>query len=202
MNDDELKRLWQCQKIDGPAKLSPGDQIKWMRMRLRAMDRVSRLVEAMEIVVAVGCILFFTWLFLFDLKIAPLVARVGLLIMIASLVFDIWKPIRARRMLPQPTTDTPVTQSLRHELDKLRARSELKRTKLLWDLLPFWIGGIVFTWGLDIDLSAQIFSSAVFTGIAVIIYVSSWKLKQYTWRKADRLLIEELESLLQSNTPE
>src|ERR1051325_4799917 len=154
MNDDELKRLWCKQKFDS-AKLSPGDQIKLMRIKLNTLDRVSRWVEAMEIVVAVGCILFFAWLFLCHLKILPLVSRIGLLIMIASLAFDIRKPIHARRMTPQPPADASLTQWLRHELEKLRAQSELSLTRLLWDLLPFLIGSIVFCWGLVIDLSSR-----------------------------------------------
>jgi hypothetical protein len=198
MNDDELKRLWQQQKLDA-AKLSPDDQIKLMRIKMKLMDRVSLWVEAMIIVIAAGCILWFAWTFL---KAPPLVARLGLMIMIASLAFDIWKPIRARRASPQAPADAPVTQWLRHELEKVRAESELKRSRLLWDLLPFWIGGVVFVWGLNIDLSSRIFFSAVLTGINAILYASRRKLNQYTWRKADQPLIEELESLLQSNTPE
>src|SRR5205814_1277449 len=141
MNDDQLKRLWCKQKLTA-AKLSPGDQIKLMRIKMKALHRVSLWVEAMEIVVDVGCILFFAWLFLFHLRILPLVSRIGLLIMFASLTFDIWKPIRARRMTPQPTADASLTQWLRHELEKVRAGSELSRTRLLWDLLPYFIGVI------------------------------------------------------------
>ena len=202
MNFEELKRLWQCQKIDAPANLSPGDQIKLMRIKMKALHRVSLWVEAMEIVVSVGCILFFSWLFLFHLKILPLVSRIGLLIMITSLGSDIRKPIRAWRMSPQPPADAQVTQWLRHELEKLRAECELSRTRLLWNLLPYFIGVIVFICGLDIHLSSRIFLSAFFTGINLIIYVTMWKLNQYAWRKADLPLIEELESLLKSNTPE
>jgi hypothetical protein len=146
----------------------------------------------------VGCILFFAWLFLFHLKILPLVSRVGLLIMIASLDFDIWKPIRARRVTPPPPADAPLTQWLRHELEKVRARSKLSRTGLLWNLLPYFIGVIVFTWGLDMGLLSRILFTAFFTGINVIIFVSMWKLNQYTWRKADQPLMEELESLLRA----
>ena len=197
MNDDQLKRLWCKQKLDA-AKLSPGDQIKLMRIKMKALHRVSLWVEAMEIVVSVGCILFFAWLFLFHLKILPLVSRIGLLIMIASLAFDIRKPIRAWRMSPQPPADAQVTQWLRHELEKLRAECELSRTRLLWNLLPYFIGVIVFICGLDIHLSSRIFLSAFFMGINLIIYVTMWKLNQYTRRKCDQPLIEELEALLRA----
>jgi hypothetical protein len=199
MNDEELKRLWCGQKLDAPTKLSPGDQIKLMRIKTKALDRAYLWCDTVIIGISALVLLFFAWHLL---KTTPLVARIGLVIMIATHAFDIWKTIRVRRVLPQPPTDAPVTQWLRHELEKVRARSKLTRTMLWWDLLPFWVGAIVFTWGLDIALSSQIFFSAFFTGISVILYVSRWKLTQYTWRKADLPLIEELESLLKSNTPE
>jgi hypothetical protein len=198
MNFEEMKRLWQCQRFDAPPNLPPGEQIKLLRLKLKVLDRVSLWVEAMEIVVGVGCILFFAWLFLFHLKILPVVSRVGLLIMIASLDFDIWKPIRARRLTPPPPTDAPLTQWLRHELEKVRARSKLSRTGLLWNLLPYFIGVIVFTWGLDMGLRSRILFTAFFTGINVIIFLTSWKLSQYTRRKADQPLMQELESLLRA----
>lgn len=197
MNFEELKRLWQCQKLDVTAELSPGEQIELMRRKMKRLDRALRWADAMTIGIAVGCILWFAWTFL---KTPLRVARIGLLITIASLAFWIWEPIRARRRSPQPPTDASVTQWLRHELEKVRAQSELKRTRL-WSVLVFWIGGMVFTWGLDTGLSSRIFFSAVLTGINVLLAVSMWKLNQYTWRKADLPLIEELQSLLQSNTP-
>jgi len=193
MSDEELKRLWCKQKLD-PAKLSPGDQIKLMRMKMKLLDRAHVWVDAMIIVVSAGAIIYFAW----DFLKTPILARIGLMIMIASLAFDIWKPIRARRMTPQPPADAPVTQWLRRELEKVRARCELSRMRILWDLLPYLIGVIVFTWGLNIGLSFRIVFSAAFTGMTVLLYVSMLKVNQYTWRKADLPLIEELESLLKS----
>ena len=199
MNDEELKRLWCKQKLDA-TKLSPDEQINLMRIKLNALDRVSRLVDAMTIVVAVGMIVVFVGLGWYLLKIS-LLARIGLGIMIASCAFDIWKPILARMTPPSPA-EAPVTEWLRHELEKVRAECELSRSRLLWDLVPFWIGSIIFCGGLDGKLSPRIFLSALLTGTSVILYVSSWKLKLHTRRKADQPLIEELESLLKSNTPE
>ena len=192
MNDEELKHLWCKQKLYDSTKLSPDDQIKLMRIKLNALDRASLWVDAIIIGGAAVLIIWFGWYFLN----IPLLARIGLVIMITSLAFDIWKPVRARRVSPQPTADAPVTQWLRHKLEKVRAECELSRTRLLWDLLPSWIGAIVFCWGLEIDLSSRIFFSAVITGTSGIIYMSSWKLKQYTRRKADQPLKEELEALL------
>jgi hypothetical protein len=182
-----------------PAKFSPDDQIKVMRMKMKLQDRAYLWVDVMIIVMAVGCIVYFGWDFL---KTRPSVARVGLAIMIGSVAFDIWRPIRARRKLPQPPADAPVAQWLRHELEKERARHELTHTMLLWELLPFWIGTMVFTWGLNFQLSFGIIFSAGFTGMSVSLYVGRWKLNQYTLRKASRLLKAELESLLKANMTE
>jgi hypothetical protein len=105
MNDGELKRLWQEQKLD-PAKLSPGHQAKLMRIKLKRRDRGFLWADAMMIGIGGMCILFFAWTLL---KTSLLVARIGLAIIIASLAFDIWKPIRARRASPRPPADAPVT---------------------------------------------------------------------------------------------
>jgi hypothetical protein len=198
MNDEELKRLWRKQKLDSE-KLLPGDQTKLMRIKLKSLNRAYLWADATLIGIGSACILFFAWTFL---KTPLLVARIGLGIIIASLAYDVWKPIRARRLSPQLPADAPVAQWMLHELDKMRAESELKRTMLLSYLLPFWIGLMVFTWGLDLDLSSRTFFCAVLTGVNLILYVVMWKLNQYTARKACRPLKEELESLLKSNPPE
>ena len=198
MNDEELKRLWCKQQLDEAGR-PPDDQMKLMRIKLKSLDRAYLWADTTIIGLGGMCILFFAWTFL---KTPFLVARIGLAIMIASLAYDIWKPIRARRVSPRPTADAPVAQWLQHELGKVRAESELKRT-LLWSyLLPFWIGGLIFTWGLDTDLSARIRFSIILTGINAIIYAGTRKLNRYTERKACMPLKEELESLLQSNASE
>lgn len=202
MNDEELKRLWCKQKLD-LAKFPPGDQIKVIRQRMKLLDRTYLWVDLMSIVATVGVIVFLFFATWSLLKMMPVVARVGMMIMIASLGYDIWKPIRARRLSSrQPPADAPVTEWLRHELEKERGRHELTHTMLLGESLPYWIGMMVMTWGLDVALWSKICFSAAMTGIWAIIYVMRWKLNRYTRRKAARPLIAELESLLQANTPE
>lgn len=202
MNFEELKHLFQCQKFESTAKLSPSAQMELMRKRMKSMHRLAPWVEVMEIVVGVGTILFVAWLSLFHLKIVPLVSRIGFLILIVSFgLFDIWKPIRARRMPPEPPADAPVTQYLRYVLEKLRVRAELKRSELLQELLLFWLGAILLAWGLDTGLLSRIFLAAFVMGTGVIICVIHWKVKQFKRRITDQPLIEELESLLKSNNP-
>ena len=196
MNDEELKRLWRKQKL-GPAKLSPGDQIKLMRTKMKCLDRVLLTNDALGIGIGAVSIPVFVWFVCYFLK-TPLLARIGLVIAIAGEAFSIWKQLRARRLSPQPTADAPVKQWLRHELEKVHAQCDLARTALWWYVLPPWIGMNVFCWGLDIELSARIGCSTVTTAIGVVY----WKLNQYTLRKHWPPLKEELESLLKSNTPE
>ena len=198
MNFEELKQVWQCQKFDVPAKLPPDDQTKLMRTKLKALERANAWVDAMIIAASLMLIFFFARTFLTT---PLLVARIGLVITIVSLIFWILEPIRVRQASPQPLADAPVTQWLRHELQKIRIQSDLRRGRL-WSVLPFWTGAVVFTWGLNTSLSSRIFFSAVLTGINLAIYVTMRKLNQYTWRKADQPLIEELESLLRSNASE
>jgi hypothetical protein len=119
-------------------------------------------------------------------------------IAIAGEAFSIGKQLRARRLSPPPVADAPVTQWLRHELEKVRAEYELSRTALWWYVLPPWIGMNVFFWALDTELPARIGCSAVTTAICVVY----WKLNQYTLRKHWPALKQELELLLKSSTPE
>ena len=202
MNFEELKRLFQCQQFESTAKLSSSDQIKLIRKRMKAMHRLSPWVAAMEIVVAVGVLLFGAWLLLFHMKVVPLVSRIGFWIMIFGPGFDIWGRMLARRMSPMPLADEQVTQWVRHELEKLRAQSELKGTDLLRDLLLFWIGAILVAWGMDDHLWSRIFLSAFLMGMGVIICAIGWKVNQFRRRKTNQPLIAELESLLKSNNPE
>ena len=197
MNDEELKRLWQCQKLDPPAKLSPGERIEKMRKKMKCLDRVLLWSNALDIGGAVVGIPVSVWFVWYYLK-APLPARIGIVILIAGGAFSIWKQRRARRRLPQPMAGAPTMQWLRHELEKVNAERELARTMFWWYLLPFWIGMIVFLWGLRIELPARIGCFAVVTAVCVVY----WKLNQYVLRKHWPPLIEELESLLKSNTPE
>ena len=196
MNDEELKRLWRKQKLD-PTNLSPGDQIKLMRTKMKSLDRVLLTSDALGIGFGVVSIPVLVWFVCYFLK-TPLLARIGLVIAIAGEGFSIWKQFRARRLSSQPTADAPVTQWLWHELEKVRAECDLARTALWWYVLPPWIGMNIFFWGLDIELSARIGCSAVTTTICVVY----WKLNEYTLRKHWPPLMEELESMLKSNTPE
>jgi hypothetical protein len=196
MNDDELKRLWRQQKLD-PAKLSSAGQIELMRKKMKRMDCVLRWSFVWEIGGAVVLTPVFVWFVWHFLK-TPLLARIGVVIIIAGEAFSIWKHVRARRTLPEPTADAPILQWVRDELEKVRVERELDRTALWWSLLPSWIGMNVFFWGLDIEVPARLGCSAVVTAICVVY----WKLNQYTQRKHWPALIAELESLLESNAPE
>jgi len=197
MNDEEMKRLWREQRLE-PGKLSPGDQVKLMRIKMKALDRATLWVDILIVTLVAGLILFFAWTLL---KAQPVVASIGLLITIGILAVWIWEPIRARHSSPRMSADATVANWLRHEVEKIHTQNELKRTRL-WTILPLWIGEVVFTWGLDTHLSARVFFSSVLTCINLVILVVTWKLNAYTWRKADLPMIEELESLLRSSVTE
>ena len=197
MNDDELKRLWQCQNLNVPAKLSPGEQIEKVRKKMKCLDRVLQWDDALDIGGAVVGTPVAVWFIWYYLK-APFLACIGIVILIAGEAFSIWKQRRARRGLPQPPAGAPMMQWLRHELEKVNAECELARTMFWWYLLPFWIGMIIFLWGLGIELPARIGCFAVVTAICIIC----WRLNQYVLRKHWPPLINELESLLKSDTPE
>lgn len=190
MNDDELKLLWQRQPLqspDGsPAQLIPAmhKQASQLRRTLVARD-LRELVACAVVVVIFGCFAYGerAW-----------VSRIGHWIVMGSTIFIGWKLVHTRRKTPPAPPGATVVESLRAELNAVRAQSRLLGSVLWWYLLPGLIGLLIGAWGSGIDLSVKIGVTIVFIAVDSFIY---WLNK---WARAKQLLPLEaqLESLIHS----
>ena len=167
MNEDDLKKLWQQQPIRKPdisvEQLVSAMQKQTTQMRSTLDSRdVRELCACAFVVVIFGIFCFMPYT-------VP-ISRVGDLIVIGSAIFIAWKIIHTRRMTPPAPPGATVVESLRAELISVRAQSHLLGSVLWWYLLPGFVGLMVGTWGIEINLHAKIASTLMFIVVDAIIY--------------------------------
>jgi hypothetical protein len=191
MNDDELKKLWQQQQLRKP-DVSPEQLVSAMQKRTSQFRGILNARDLRELVACAFVIIVFG-IFYFTVYTTP-ISRVGDLLIIGSTIFIAWKLVHTRGTTPPAPPGATVVESLQAELNAVRAQSRLLGSVLWWYLLPGFIGLVVATWGLRIDIYSKIFSTLFFIAIDAFIY---W-LNQ--WARAKQLLPLEaqLESLIHS----
>jgi len=191
MNDDELKKLWQQQPLRVPdpsaAQLISAMQNKTSLLR-RCLDArdVRELLACAVVILVFGC-------FYFTVYREP-ISRLGDLIVIGSTIFIAWKFVHTRRTTPPAPPGATVVESLRAELNSVRAQSRLLGSVLWWYLLPPTIGLLIATWGLPINLHAKIPATLFFIAVDAFLY---W-LNQWARSKQLLPLEAQLQSLLHS----
>lgn len=191
MNDDELKQLWQRQPLRAP-DVSPEELISAMQKQTSQLRRTLVARDLREVVACALVVVIFG-IFYFTVYVTP-VSRVGDLIVIGGAIFIAWKLIHTRRTTPPAPPGATVVESLRAELNAVRAQSRLLGSVLWWYLLPPFVGVTVATWGLRIDPFTKILCTLFFIAVNAVIY---WLNK---WARAKQLLPLEaqLESLIHS----
>jgi hypothetical protein len=201
MNDDELKKLWQQQPLREPAPSASQlisaiqKQTSQLRRILGARD-IGELVACAFVMIVFGCFAFF-------LHAHQPISRLGDWIIIASTIFIAWKLIHTRRTTPSAPAGATIVESLRAELNSVRAQSRLLGSVLWWYLLPSFVGLLVMTWGglpindpvtLLVMIPANIIVTLFFIAVDVFIY----RLNQRARAKQLLPLEAQLESLLHS----
>ena len=191
MNDDELKKLWQQQRLRNPdlpaGQLIGAMQNKTTRLRHQLRARDTRELLACAVVIIVFGVFYFT-------VYRNPISRLGDLIIIGSTIFIAWKLVHARRSTPPASSGATVVESLRAELNAVRTQSRLLGSVLWWYLLPPGIGLLVATWGLPVHLLAKIPALLFFIAVFGFIY---W-LNQWARSKQLLPLEAQLESLIHS----
>ena len=191
MNDDELKQLWQRQPLRAP-DVSPEQMTSAMQKQTSQLRRTLVARDLRE-VVACALIVVIFGIFYFTVYLTP-VSRVGDLIVIGGAIFIAWKLIHTRRTTPPAPPGATVVESLRAELNAVRAQSRLLGSVLWWYLLPPFVGVTVATWGLRIDPVTKILCTLFFIAVNAVIY---W-LNQRARSKQLLPLEAQLESLIHS----
>lgn len=191
MNDNELKKLWQQQPLRDPA-LSPAEVISAMQNKTSQLRGILNARDLRELCACAFVAIIFG-IFYFTVYRTP-TSRLGCLIIIGGAIFIAWKIVYTRRKTPPAPPGATIVESLRAELNAVRAQVRLLGSVLWWYLLPLTIGELVATWGLRIDLSAKILSALVFIAINAFIY---W-LNQRAVSLQLLPLQRQLESLLRS----
>ena len=195
MNDDELKKLWQQQPLRKP-DVSSEQLISAMQKQTSQLRRTLLARDVGELVACAVVIIIFG-IYYFTLSQTPL-SRLGDLIVIGSSIFIAWKLVHARRSNPPAPPGATVVESLRAELNAVRAQSRLLRSVLWWYLLPLGIGIFACTWGSFGGGFGSLVFEIVYAIAVIALYVWIYRLNQ-TARAKQLLPVEaQLESLIRS----
>ncbi len=191
MNDDELKKLWQQQPLRDPAP-SAAHLISAMQSKTSLLRRCLDARDLRELLACAFVIIIFGCLY-FTVYREP-ISRFGVWVVIGSAIFIAWRIGYTRRMTPPAPPGATVVESLRAELNLVRAQSRLLGSVLWWYILPLFIGVTVATWGLRIDPFSKTLCTAFF------IAINAWIYRLNQWAVSNQLLPLEaqLQSLLHS----
>src|SRR5436190_11328910 len=191
MNDDELKKLWQQQPLRNP-NVSPEQLVSAMQKQTTQLRDILDARDLREVAACAFVIIIFG-IFYFTVYRTP-ISRVGDLIVIGSSIFVAWKLVHTRRKTPPAPPGATVVESLQAELNAVRAQSRLLGSIVWWYLLPGFIGLVVATWGLRVNLATKIVCTLFFIAVDAFIY---W-LNQWARSKQLLPLEAQLESLIRS----
>ena len=190
MNDAELKQLWQQQPLRTP-DVSPAQLISAMH---RQTTWLRHVLDARDLRELAACAVILVIFGFYAYGERTPISRAGDLIVVGSTIFVAWKLVHTRRRTPPAPPGATVVESLRAELDAVRAQSRLLGSVLWWYLLPGLIGLLVGTWGMDIHLHAKISATLAFIALDAFVY---W-LNRRARAKQLLPLEAQLESLIRS----
>jgi hypothetical protein len=151
--------------------VSPEQLISAMQKQTSQLRGIVNARDLRELAACAFVMIIFGF-FYFTVYVTP-VSRVGDLIVIGGQIFIAWKLIHTRRKTPPAPPGATVVESLQAELNAVRAQSRLLGSVLWWYLLPGFIGVVVATWGLPINLGSKISTTLVFIAVdAVILWLN------------------------------
>ena len=195
MNDDELKKLWQQQPVRNP-DVSPEQLVAALQKQTTQLRRNLLTRDAGEIAACAVVIIIFG-IFYFTLSQTPL-SRLGDLIVIGSSIFIAWRLVHTRRSNPPAPPGATVVESLRAELNAVRAQSQLLGSVLWWYLLPLGIGIFVSTWGNFGGGLGDLVFQIIYAIAVITLYAWIYRLNQRA-RASQLLPVEaQLKSLIRS----
>ncbi len=191
MNDDELKETLATATAQGAGP--PSAQLISAMQNKTTLLR--RCLDARDLRELLACALVMIIFGFYAFNERTPISRLGGLIVIGSTIFIAWKIIQTRRTTPPAPPGATIVESLRAELNSVRAQSRLLGSVLWWYLLS---PGLSACWsppgGMPIHLLAKILATLLFVALYAFIY---W-LNQWARSKQLLPLEAQLESLLHS----
>lgn len=145
MNIDELKSRWQADAPNGVLpERTESEMLDYVKQRQRRFRRQLLFRDGLETLAAVVVFgLFAMWF--------PAVgwfARSGLLLVMASCVFIVWRLHATRRRRGGAADECPVTEVLRTEIERTGDQIRLLKTVLWWYFSPIAVGAMLVVAGI------------------------------------------------------
>ena len=186
MSLDQLRETWRREALSPPGR-KPADELAAVTERAAELDRAVRRRDRIETAVALALLPIFGWVAWATPH--PVSAVGAAIVALACVVI----PVRlrmARRHRPDP--GLPLAQSLRAELDRIRAQERLLGSVAWWYLAPLGAGVILFMAGAPV---APLFKVGY---AAVVVAFFGWllRLNLQAVRRDLRPVARELESWL------
>ena len=204
MNDDELKKLWQQQPLRDPA-ISPAQVMSAMQNKTTRLRRTLLARDIVEVAACACVMMVFGYFFFRDAR-WP-ISRLGDLIVIGGSIFIAFKLVYAHRTTPSSPAGATLVESLRAELNAVRAQSQLLSSIGWWYLLPLAIGIFVCTWGSFTGGPGKFIFNVIYTIGVIALYAFIYRLNQRARAKStmDRFSTEaeitKPEMMKNSDTP-
>ncbi|MDX1444213.1 MAG: hypothetical protein R3270_10665 [Gammaproteobacteria bacterium] len=179
MKWDELKSTFQAST---PDVSTTGEEVGERQEQLLSKvkhdaQRFERRIRRRDMIESVTAIALFV-VFGMMLPNAGWLARSGLLIIMASCVFTIWRLYRARNDREDLASDS-VAEHLQRDIRRVDTQVRLLRNVLWWYLLPPGIGLALLTFGID-GLTLPAF---IYIGFVVLLYAWVHHINQQAVRR-------------------
>lgn len=195
MNIDELKSEWQSDAPNGvlPVRTEAG-MLDYVKQRQRSFNRRLLFRDGLETLVAAAVFIGFALM----LPTAGWVTRTGLVVVMTSCIFIVWRLHATRRRQGRASSDRPVAEVLRSEIRRTDDQIRLLETVLWWYFSPLGVGAVLVVGGIrGLTWFTVLYALGVVTLGGVIHY-----LNQYSVRRELRPRRRELESMLAAMEPD
>jgi len=191
MNDQEMKALWQRQVLTAPAMVAEKDLVPQMKQKMKKFGRTLFWRDMREVIACLVVIRYFLPSVFGNFS---TLSRAGCLVVVLGALYVIFKLFQARRKQPQVSEAAPVKEFLLNQRAKVGWQIGLLKSVLWWYILPFYIGGVMFIFG----MKSPLWGKLSFTLIYALVCAGIWWLNQYAVRKQLLPLKEEVEKTLES----
>jgi hypothetical protein len=186
MSLDHLRESWRREALSPPGR-KPAEELAAVTERAADLDRAVRRRDRIETAVALALVPIFGWVAWATPH--PVSAVGAAIVALASVVIPVRLRLARRR---QPVPGLPLAQSLRAELDRIRAQERLLGSVAWWYLAPLGAGVILFMAGAPV---APLFKVG-YAAVVVLFFGRLLWLNLEAVRRDLRPVARELESWL------